>query len=169
MFGTKRIPDKKILLGTLFLRYFGLVKVPMLFYIRPRLMEWTADRVVFKLPLNRRTKNHLGSMYFGALAAGADLAAGFAAVAAIRESGEPISFVFKDVKGEFLKRAEGDAHFTCDDVGMVTDLVEKARETGERVELVVPVVVTVPSKLGDEPVARFALTLSLKRKSDTPL
>jgi len=29
----------------------------------------------------------------------------------------------------------------------------------------VPVIATVPSKLGDEPVARFELTLSLKKKS----
>lgn len=167
MFGKVGIPEKKLLLGTLYLRYFGLVKVPMLFFIRPRLIEWTSERVVFKVPLARPTRNHLGCMYFGALAAGADLAAGFAAVAAIRDSGEPVSFVFKNVQGEFLKRAEGDAHFTCTDTFLVTDLVQKAIETGERVELPIPVTVTVPTKLKDEPVARFVLTLSLKRQVTT--
>lgn len=159
------LPDKKLLLGTLFLRYFGLTKVPMILYLRPRLMEWTKDRVVIKIPLARRSKNHLGSMYFGALAAGADLAAGFVAVAAIRESGQNISFVFKDMRAEFLKRVEGDAHFICDEPVLVADLVEKALETDERVDLLIPITVTCPKKLKDEPVAKFALTLSLKRKA----
>src|SRR5207253_3130264 len=109
-------------------------------------------------------RNHLGSMYFAVLAAGADLAAGFLAMEAIRRSREPVALIFKNVQAEFLKRAEGDVHFTCDEGILVTDLVQKALETGERVELPVPVIATVPSKHGDEPVARFTLTLSLKRK-----
>lgn len=156
--------DKKALLGTLYLRYFGLHKVPMLFFVRPKVVEWTDERVVIKIPLKRRTKNHLGSMYFAVLAAGADLAAGFLAVLSIRQRGEAVSFVFKNVQAEFLKRAEGDVLFTCEEGVMVTDLVEKAIETGERVDLPVPVTATVPSKFGTEPVAKFILTLSLKRK-----
>ena len=37
-------------------------------------------------------------------------------------------------------------------------------ESGEREEATVNVTATVPDKLGDEPVARFQLTLSLKRR-----
>lgn len=156
--------DKKALLGTLYLRYFGLRKIPLLFFVKPTVVEWTKERVVFKIPLKRRTKNHLGSMYFAVLAAGADLAAGFLAMQAIRDSGESVSLIFKNMQAEFLKRAEGDVHFTCEDGVMVTDLVQKALETGEREELPVPVIATVPSKFGGEPVAKFTLTLSLKRK-----
>ncbi len=156
--------DKKALLGTLYLRYFGLRKIPLLFFVKPTVVEWTKERVVFKIPLKRRTKNHLGSMYFAVLAAGADLAAGFLAMKAIRDSGEPVSLIFKNMQAEFLKRAEGDVLFTCEDGDMVTDLVQKALETGEREELPVPVIATVPSKFGNEPVAKFTLTLSLKRK-----
>ena len=43
-------------------------------------------------------------------------------------------------------------------------LVARALETGEREETTVHVIATVPKKLGDEPVAKFALTLSIKRK-----
>jgi len=37
--------------------------------------------------------------------------------------------------------------------------------SGEREETTVNVVARVPKKLGDEAVARFAMTLSVKRKS----
>jgi acyl-coenzyme A thioesterase PaaI-like protein len=158
------LKSRKLLAATLYLRYFGLRKVPLLFYVKPEVEEWTDERVVFRIPLRRRTKNHLGSMYFAVLAAGADLAAGFIAMAAIRKSGQPIQLIFKNMQADFLKRAEGDVFFTCDEGVLVADLVTKAMETGERVELPVPVVATVPSLSGQEPVARFTLTLSLKKK-----
>lgn len=156
--------NTKLLGATAYLRLFGLAKIPVLFFVSPSVVEWSDDRLVVKIPLGWRTKNHLGSMYFAVLAAGADLAAGFLAMSMIRKRGEKISLIFKSVKAEFLKRAEGDVFFTCEDGVLVTDLVEKAIETGERVELDVPVVATVPSKLGNEPVARFTMTLSLKKK-----
>lgn len=160
------LPNKKLLLGTLYLRSFGLLKIPMLAFVSPSIVAWDDDHVVFKIPLNWRTKNHLGCMYFAALAAGADMAAGFLAMDEIRKSQKNVSLIFKDLKADFLKRAEGDVHFTCDIGPAIRDLVSRAVETGERVELSVPVVATVPSKLGQEPVATFALTLSLKKKEE---
>ena len=43
-------------------------------------------------------------------------------------------------------------------------LVARAIASGEREELPVRIVATVPEKLGSEPVAEFVLTLSLKRR-----
>ena len=51
-----------------------------------------------------------------------------------------------------------------DEGRMIQDMLQRALDTGERQEATVPVIATVPSKFGDEPVARFTLTLSLKRK-----
>ena len=82
----------------------------------------------------------------------------------IRKTGDQVSLVFKDFKAEFLKRAEGDTVFTCTQGQQIRELVHKALELDDRVEMAVNVVATVPSKSGDEPVARFVLTLSLKRK-----
>ena len=65
---------------TIYLRYFGLTKIPLLFYARPSVIVKTDHRVVIKIPLNRRTRNHQGSMYFAALAMGADCAVGLLAV-----------------------------------------------------------------------------------------
>ena len=158
------LPDAKLLKGTLFLRSFVIRKIPMLAFVSPSLAAWDDDRVVLKIPLNWRTKNNLGCMYFAALAAGADLAAGFIAMDEIRRSKKKISLIFKDFHADFRKRAEGDVHFSCEIGSQIKELVRQAVETGERVELPIPVIATVPSKLGTEPVANFTLTLSLKTK-----
>jgi acyl-coenzyme A thioesterase PaaI-like protein len=155
----------KTLLATIFIRYFGISKIPMLYFIKPSVVELSEERIVIRVPLSRRTKNHLGAMYFGALAAGADLAGGFLAMMEIKESGEKVALLFKDMKAEFLKRAEGDAHFVCTEVQATRHLVRQAIKTGERVEMPVHVDVFVPSKFANEPVAKFVLTLSLKKKS----
>jgi acyl-coenzyme A thioesterase PaaI-like protein len=149
---------------TLRLRLWTLAKIPLLFFLRPSVVEATAERTVVRIPLTRRSRNHLGSMYFGALCAGADLAGALTAMRRIEASGRKISLVFKDVKAEFFKRVESDALFTCGDGAAVAALVLKAIESGEREELPVRIVATAPDALGDEPAAAFLLTLSIKRR-----
>ncbi len=94
-------------------------------------------------------------MYFGALCAGADLAGALTAMRRIDASGRRISLIFKDVKAQFFKRAEGDVLFSCDYGEAVAGLVRRAISSGEREELPVAVGATVPEKLGPEPVAEF--------------
>lgn len=148
---------------TLSLRWFGLTKIPVLFYFGVSVTEISKERMVVRIPLRRRTKNHLGSMYFGALCAGADCAAGAFAMHLIKQQPKQVSLVFKDFSAEFLKRAEGDVDFCCDQGKEIAELVAQAAASDERVERQLDVVATVPS-LSAEPVARFKLTLSLKRR-----
>lgn len=153
------------ILGTLSIRLFGLTKIPLLLYVRPSVVELSEERVVVKIPLRRRTRNHLRSMYFGALAIGADCAGGIIAMQQIQKSSDNISLIFKTLTADFLKRAEGDVHFTCNEGRAISALVTAAEQSQERVEMPVNITATVPSRLGDEPVATFTLMLSLKKKS----
>jgi acyl-coenzyme A thioesterase PaaI-like protein len=146
------------------LRLWTFLRVPMAFFLSPSVVEVTARRSVIRIPLTWRSKNHLGSMYFGALCVGADLAGGLLALRRIEESGRKVSLIFGEVRGRFLKRAEGDALFTCEDGQAISELVHRVIASGEREERPVRVVVTVPEKLGNEPVAEFLLALSLKRR-----
>jgi acyl-coenzyme A thioesterase PaaI-like protein len=158
-----RVPET--LKETVLLRGFGLFKIPLLFFISPTVVELTDEKCVVKVPLTRRTSNHLGSMYFGTLACGADCAGGLIAMRLIQTEGQgKVSLIFKDFHADFLKRPEGDTYFTCTQGAEIQALVRKAIESGERENLPVRITATVPSKLGDEPVAQFILTLSLKRK-----
>ena len=149
---------------TRLIQLFGITKVPMIWYCRPKVIEHTDERIEIKIPLKRKTKNHLGSMYFGALAVGADITGGFLAMNPIQESGRKINLIFKDFKADFLKRQEGDVHFICNDGQAVKELVETVAKSNERHNFKLSIDAIVPS-LSPEIVAKFELTLSLKDKS----
>ena len=149
---------------TRLIQLFGITKVPMIWYCRPKVIEHTDERIEIKIPLKRKTKNHLGSMYFGALAVGADITGGFLAMNPIQESGRKINLIFKDFKADFLKRPEGDVHFICNDCLAVIELVETVAKSNERHNFKLSIDAIVPS-LSPEIVAKFELTLSLKDKT----
>ena len=90
---------------------FGLIKIPLIGFVRPRLIELSDTKMVVKIPLRRRTKNHLNSMYFGALAIGADLSGAFQAFHIAEEANRKLSIVFKDFKADFISRPENDVFF----------------------------------------------------------
>jgi hypothetical protein len=152
-------------MNTAMVRLWALQNVFFLWLASPKIVELTDERCVVRVPLNWRTRRRdIHAMYLGTLCMGADVAAGLIAFKLVRERNLRVNFLFKDMKAEFLKRAEGDVYFTNNEGRMIQDLLKRALETGERQEATVPVIATVPSKLGDEPVARFTLTLSLKKK-----
>jgi len=146
------------------IQLFGITKVPMIWYCRPKVIVHTDEKIEIKIPLKRKTKNHLGSMYFGVLAVGADITGGFLAMNPIQESGRKIDLIFKDFKADFLKRPEGDVHFICNDGLAVRDLVEKVANSSERHNFKLNIEAIVPS-ISSEIVAKFELTLSLKDKT----
>jgi hypothetical protein len=145
-----------------FLKLFGWLKVPLIAYCNPKVIEYSQEKVVVKIKLRRKTKNHLGSMYFGALAIGADVAGGISAELLAQTMNEKLSLAFKSVKGEFIKRPEQDVYFTCPDVQSVKQMIITAKSTGERVNEPVEIIATCPNQFGDEPVAKFQLELSIK-------
>ncbi|HEX4844931.1 MAG TPA: DUF4442 domain-containing protein [Geothrix sp.] len=148
------------------MRLFGWLKIPLLASVRPSVVELTDTRCVVRIPLRRWTRNHLGSMYFGALAIGADCAGGLLAMDQIRRSGKPVSLVFKAFQASFLKRPESDVYFICEEGGAIRDQVRRALDSEERITE--PMRIQAAVKLPDgtfEPVAEFTLELSLKRKA----
>jgi hypothetical protein len=144
------------------LRWFGLFKVPVIGYCRPQVMHLDERTVSIKIPLQRRTRNHLGSMYFGVLAVGADLAGGALAVFLTDKRKLKTSIAFKAVSGQFFKRPEHDVVFTCNDGRAIATMIAEAEASGERINRSINVVANCPVQFGDEVVASFELILSLK-------
>ena len=145
----------------LFIKYFGFTKVPLIFYCKPKVVAISNTSVTLKIPLLRRNRNHVGSMYIGALAIGADLSSALLALNIVDKSKRKIIPIFKDLKAEFLKRAEGDVHFICNEGEKIDRMMKKVLSQNIRVNEVINVVAYVPSKLGEDPVAKFSLTLSI--------
>ena len=145
------------------MRIISFWKIPLLFYCRPKIILLTDQKVQFKIKLKRRVKNHLGSMYLGALAVGADLASGYFAFHYLQKHKKSISLIFKDFHADFYRRSMDDVVFTCDMGEEIKELIDKSLKTNQRVNLPVLVTATVPS-ISDEVVAKFTLTLSVKTK-----
>jgi acyl-coenzyme A thioesterase PaaI-like protein len=150
---------------TAMIRLYTWWNIPLLWWVRPTIIENSKQRAVFMLPLSRRTKNHLGVMYFGALAMGAEAAVALKAVKVILDSGEPVDYIFKDFSANFHKRAEGDVHFICEEGPGVEALVAKAIQSGQRESQTFHSYGIVPAKSTTEKVAEFSVTLSVKKRS----
>jgi hypothetical protein len=151
---------------TTLVRLWSLQNVFLLWLVRPKVLELSPERCIVRIPLNWITRRRdIHAMYLGTLCMGADVAAGLIAFHLVMAKKARVNFIFKDLRAEFLKRAEGAVVFTNNDGPLVQDLVKRALESDERQEATVRVTATVPSKLGDEPVAQFELTLSVKKKS----
>lgn len=137
----------------------GVVKIPMIGFVRPKLISIDKHQAVIKIKLRRRTRNHLKSMYFGAMSVGADLAAGLHVFYLVGENHKKLAFVFKSVKGEFHRRAETDVLFVCNEGVKLQKVVSDALRTGERINESVEVLV---KDMSDEVVATFQMEISVK-------
>ncbi|RME14784.1 MAG: DUF4442 domain-containing protein [Bdellovibrio sp.] len=142
---------------------FSALKIPLIAFLTPQVLELSKQRCKVKIPLNYRSKNHLGCMYFGALAVGADLSAGLLALQHVHLKNTQL--LFKDFQAHFLKRAEGDVIFVCEEGNKIQQMVKTMKKEQKRVTSQLNAVALVPQKLGEEPVATFQLTLSLKDKN----
>lgn len=140
----------------------GLFKIPLIAYVKPKLQHIDDKEAIIKVKLRRRTKNHLKSMYFGALAVGADISAGLHAFYFAEKSGERISFAFKAVKAEFLKRPTTDVTFVSKEGALVQQVFKEAFETKERVNQWIHVDCMDENQ---EIVATFEMQISVKVKS----
>lgn len=139
----------------------GVFKIPLIGFVRPRLISIDKDTVRVRIKLRRRTRNHLNSMYFGVLALGADVAGGIHAFYFAELAGTKVSFAFKGMKADFIQRAESDVIFESNDGLLVRQAIEASRKSGERINQ--PVTVNATNAAG-ELVATFELVVSVKCK-----
>jgi len=138
---------------------FGLVKIPMIAYCRPKVITWNEETVVVRIRRSRRTNNHLKSMYFGALMVGADLAAGMHAFAFTVSAKKKISLAFKSCSAQFIKRPETDVFFEANAGHIVRNMIAESENKKERINGIIPVII---KDTNGEEVAKVDMELSLK-------
>jgi acyl-coenzyme A thioesterase PaaI-like protein len=111
----------------------GFMKIPMIRYTKPKLLAIDDNTVRVKIKLRRRTKNHLNSMYFGALSVGADIAGGIQVFYFSKKMDRKVSFAFKGMNAQFLKRAESDIVFESNEGQKIQKAMEKSLKEGSRI------------------------------------
>ena len=141
----------------------SLWKIPMLFYCRPKIIHLDDDSIKVKIRLKRRVKNHLGSMYLGALTIGADITSGYFAFHHLQKNNQKISLIFKDIHADFYRRAMSDVVFECSQGLEIQNMIKESMQTKQRVNFPVNVFASVPS-ISKDNIAKFILTLSVKVK-----
>jgi acyl-coenzyme A thioesterase PaaI-like protein len=146
----------------LFFWYFCHFQVVMIGYLRPKLIELSEQRIVICLPLRRRSRNHLKSMYFGALSVGADLAGGLHGFYHADLAQCKVSLVFKSFQAQFLRRPESDVYFVCADGDVVKAMIQETQQTKERVTKPIRINAYTDYPGETNKVAEFILELSVK-------
>lgn len=147
-----------------YLYLFGLTKIPLVFYVAPKILEFSEKHILLRIKLRRRTKNHLKSMYVGALVVGADISSGFLAFLKMKGSDKKISLIFKSLNGEFIKRPMCDCYFLCENGQQIDAMIQKSEETGERFNEFSEIKVYTDYYKEKELVAIFKMEVSIKVK-----
>lgn len=145
-----------------FMWQFGRFKVPLIGYLKPHLISLTDEEIVIKLKLNRRSKNHLNSMYFGALAVGADLAGGLHGFYHAEQAKVNVSLAFKSFEAQFIRRPESDVYFVCNKGKDVRAMIDESKKSAQRINKPLEVIAYINYLQQPEEVAKFKLELSLK-------
>ena len=137
----------------------GFVRIPMIAYVRPKLLSIDENSVRVRIRLRRKTKNHLNSMYFGALAVGADIAGGIQVFYFSKAMDQKVSFAFKGMNAQFLKRAESDISFESTEGQKIKAAMEQSLSEGSRIND--SIMVEAKNSSG-ELVATFEMIISVR-------
>lgn len=146
---------------TWLIRLGSLLKVPLLGICFPKVRTLNSQTAEVQLSRWWLTSNHVGSMYFGALAMGAELSIATRLLHRLYYEKIPLSFIFKDASFQFLSRAEDHVIFRCDEVALADQLIARALNTTDRCDHTFngyAYCVSDPSKK----ILDFKITLSVK-------
>lgn len=110
---------------------FLFLKLPSAFWCGVRLKSITQEQCVTSVRHRWINQNPFQSMYFAVQAMAAELSTGALVMQNIKESGQKISMLVANNKGNFTKKATGRITFTCQDGLSVTQTIQQAIVTGE--------------------------------------
>jgi len=144
-----------------FLNLFLWYKLPAAYWSGVRLVSANEKQAIAKVPFKRMSQNPFGSTYFACLSMAAELATGILALAAVKGASPSVSMLVSKVNSEYLRRATEDTFFHCEEGEQIFGAVEKARTTGEAVEITVK---SIGKNAQGAEIARFEITWSFKAR-----
>lgn len=127
-----------------------------------RVQEVTAERAAATLPLKRRTRNHVGSMYFGAQMTLAEITMGLLVFR--RYPPGPYSMLVRRVEADFHAKARGTLRAVCAPGAELLAALDAARTAPDgKAEAWIPVRLVDPA---GEAVTEARFLAALKRFGD---
>lgn len=113
--------------------WFGLLKVPLIFLVRPRIELISEHECCISIRKRWLTSNHLGSLYLGVFSIGADVCAGFLAYYIASKHQYKLSLAFKSLNIEFIRRGEKRVYFKTDSGDKIKNMLDECAQSKERI------------------------------------
>ncbi len=110
---------------------FLFLKLPAAFWCGVRLKNINQLQCITSVRHRWFNQNPFESMYFAVQAMAAELSTGALVMQSIQQSGQKISMLVANNKGNYTKKATGRITFTCHDGQKVKEAIRKAIATGE--------------------------------------
>ena len=110
---------------------FLFFKLPSAFLCGVRVKSIDNMQCVVSVKHRWINQNPFNSMYFAVQAMAAELSTGALLIDQIRNSGQSISMLVANNKGNFSKKATGRINFVCNDGEQIANAIKNTLETGE--------------------------------------
>jgi Domain of unknown function (DUF4442) len=139
-----------------------LYSMPMGFIAGLRIKKLTEDSASTTVKSGWINNNPFRSMYFAVLSMAAELSTGVLLIRGTQNSKPATSMLVVKNSASYFKKAVGKITFTCVDGKLITDSINKAKQTGEGVLIETK---TIGKDSAGDVVAEFEFTWSIKVKS----
>lgn len=113
------------------IRYFTLLKLPLVYFSGIRITTIDTDRVETSVKLKWINQNPFRSMFWAVQGMAAELTTGVLLMREINAQNSSVSMLLVETKASFSKKAKGKIVFSCDESKSAKDLIEKAISTGD--------------------------------------
>lgn len=143
------------------LNKFLLLKLPSAYISGVRVKEVNDNDALVTVKHRWINQNPFQSMYWVTQGMASELATGILVMKKIQESGQKISMLVLEQKGEFTKKAKGRIRFTCTEGEKIDEVIKRVVESGNSETI------TLCSEGFDEQndkVSRFEYTWGIKLK-----
>lgn len=106
-----------------------LTQLPIAWIAGLKLNSFSSEVCSISVKLGFLNKNPFQSMFWAVQGMAAELSTGLLCIDFIKNSGEKISMLVVEQKGQFFKKAKGKIIFTCTQGEVIHDIIQKAIET----------------------------------------
>ena len=131
LFMGKFLSEDKV--DTILINIWCFINIRLISFVGVRIVKADESGTIVRLKVNRKTKNHLNSMYMGAQIIGAEIGPIFYAIKYCELRGYQINSEYKDVKASFMKKTRGKyVYFHFEDTKRISDILEECSKVNER-------------------------------------
>jgi hypothetical protein len=152
---------QKLVNNSFLFRLYLLQRLPLGFIAGIKVKKLDNEQAITTIKYKWLTQNPFRSMYFACLAMAAEMSTGLLVINGIYKSKPAISMLIISNHASYHKKAVGKITFTCNDGKRISEIVEKAKQTGEA--YVIELHAVGVDEAGDK-VAEFVFSWSVKAK-----